>query len=244
METIVKSVSRGANGPDVKLIQEWLTLDGIATAIDSDFGPATEKAISLFQERNQIGVTGIVGIETWQALSKPITSAVQIIPQDGMTRAQLTVAYAQQHLLSRPREVGGENCGPWVRLYCAGQERLPWCAAFASYCLKQAWANAKTPIAVSYSCDALAASGKATSRFMAFPATAAGRNKINPGSFFLIRKPDGSGWHHTGIVTAIHLQTFETIEGNTNDDGSREGYEVCARVRAFNPAHPVDFILM
>jgi len=26
---------------------------------------------------------------------------------------------------------------------------------------------------------------------------------------------------------------FQTIEGNTNDDGSREGYEGCQRVRGY-----------
>jgi hypothetical protein len=28
--------------------------------------------------------------------------------------------------------------------------------------------------------------------------------------------------------------TFETIEGNTNDSGDREGFEVCARVRGYD----------
>jgi peptidoglycan hydrolase-like protein with peptidoglycan-binding domain len=28
-------------------------------------------------------------------------------------------------------------------------------------------------------------------------------------------------------------ETFRTIEGNTNDDGVREGYEVCARTRNY-----------
>ncbi|MGH8565940.1 MAG: hypothetical protein ACREXW_18380 [Gammaproteobacteria bacterium] len=37
------------------------------------------------------------------------------------------------------------------------------------------------------------------------------------------------------IATAIP----RTIEGNTNDDGSREGYEVCARTRDYNE---MDFI--
>jgi hypothetical protein len=35
--------------------------------------------------------------------------------------------------------------------------------------------------------------------------------------------------------------TFKSIEGNTNDDGSYEGYEVCARVRGYAG---IDFIVM
>ncbi len=36
-----------------------------------------------------------------------------------------------------------------------------------------------------------------------------------------------------GIVLRAAEEVFETIEGNTNDEGSREGYEVCQRVRGY-----------
>jgi hypothetical protein len=36
-------------------------------------------------------------------------------------------------------------------------------------------------------------------------------------------------------------EVFKTIEGNTNDDGSREGYEVCARIHDFKS---MDFVLL
>jgi hypothetical protein len=38
---------------------------------------------------------------------------------------------------------------------------------------------------------------------------------------------------HTGLVVRAGQETFETIEGNTNDAGDREGYEVCQRVRGY-----------
>lgn len=46
----------------------------------------------------------------------------------------------------------------------------------------------------------------------------------------------GKGWDHIGIV----LETFEdgrfrSLEGNTNDEGSREGYEVAIRYRKVVP---------
>lgn len=45
----------------------------------------------------------------------------------------------------------------------------------------------------------------------------------------------GKGLGHTGIVTKVLANgKIETIEGNTNDDGSREGYEVCRRVRTIS----------
>jgi hypothetical protein len=42
----------------------------------------------------------------------------------------------------------------------------------------------------------------------------------------------GNGKGHTGIVTSVNGDgTVNVIEGNTNDDGSREGYEVAIRKR-------------
>lgn len=42
----------------------------------------------------------------------------------------------------------------------------------------------------------------------------------------------GKGQGHTGFVTKIDGANVHTIEGNTNDEGSREGYEVARRVRS------------
>lgn len=41
----------------------------------------------------------------------------------------------------------------------------------------------------------------------------------------------GHGLGHTGFIEKIEGDTLHTIEGNTNDTGSREGYEVCRRYR-------------
>jgi len=42
----------------------------------------------------------------------------------------------------------------------------------------------------------------------------------------------GQGLGHTGIVEKVEAELIHTIEGNTNDDGSRDGYEVCRRTRS------------
>ena len=49
---------------------------------------------------------------------------------------------------------------------------------------------------------------------------------------FLIVKST-KDWTHTGIITEIENDWFLTIDENTNDEGSREGYEVCERKRNF-----------
>lgn len=41
----------------------------------------------------------------------------------------------------------------------------------------------------------------------------------------------GGGLGHTGIIESVENDNIHTIEGNSNDEGSREGYEVCRRVR-------------
>lgn len=53
---------------------------------------------------------------------------------------------------------------------------------------------------------------------------------IKPGAVFIMDHGKGTG--HTGMVVKVNKDgTADTIEGNTNDEGSREGYEVCRRVR-------------
>jgi hypothetical protein len=50
-----------------------------------------------------------------------------------------------------------------------------------------------------------------------------------------------SDWTHTGIVVQTAREIITTIEGNTNDDGHREDYEVCTRMRGYAN---IDFVRM
>lgn len=56
-------VRKGSNGEYVKLLQSK-----IGTAIDGDFGPATEVALKAFQLANHLTVDGVCGPQTWKAL--------------------------------------------------------------------------------------------------------------------------------------------------------------------------------
>lgn len=269
-----KPLAHGDKGSDVRRVQEWLCLNGNATAIDGDYGPATEAAVRLFQRGKNITVDGIVGPGTWEALTASMRAALRPIATEGRSvviktasgehRVELPVAcyealrdklpgdalrettdpvsaYAAGHLAQHPREAGGQNRGPWVRLYCAGQH-APWCAGFASFVLRQAY-NGKPPITGSLSCDVLSKQATTAGLFVsgnAALAMAKHGNFIPAGSVFLIRsKP--VDWTHTGIVTRATASIIYTIEGNTNDEGSREGYEVAARTRKISNA--TDFIV-
>lgn len=60
---------RGSKGDAVGDLQRLLQKAGFAVAIDDDFGPGTEVAVSAFQKQQRLDpVDGIVGQDTWTAL--------------------------------------------------------------------------------------------------------------------------------------------------------------------------------
>lgn len=230
-------IKRGDKGKQVRLVQEWLCLHGILVDIDGAFGPATEVAVKDYQCRwgSAKTMSGIVDEETMKALSKPLSNAMAPVvpsPNVGLT----TVKVARQHLQEHPREVGGQNMGPWVRLFCQGRDgkAFAWCAGFVCTVLKQAFEahRQKPPFPYTLSCDSMA---KMNSSRLVRPANGdeAHRFGLRPGAVFLIRRTE-TDWVHTGICTAFHAEIFETIEGNTaQESGTREGIEVCARIRSY-----------
>ncbi len=237
-----QTLERNRRGKKVKIVQEWLSLHGFGLEIDGDFGPATERAVRQFQELNDQPSTGRVDDETFFHLTAPIFRALTPIQSTGASLSELVVAYARQHLAEHPLEIGGQNRGPWVRLYMQGNDGTPWawCAGFVCFLLRQAadTLGQKSPIKTTFSCDVLAERARDSGRFV--PEKLVQMNNMEPGAIFLVRRTS-IDWLHTGIVIGFHEDVFETIEGNTNDEGSREGYEVCHRFRAYGKK---DFVRM
>lgn len=236
-------LKRGAKGKSVKLIQEWLSLNGVGLTIDSSFGPATEAAVKKFQSKFKLTPSGSVDKQTYDALIAPIKRATSPLLTSTPSFARRVVAAARVHLKEHPMEVGGPNSGPWVRLYTNGREGAPWawCAGFVTTMLKVAVESQtgefSMPIKGSLSCDVLASQARKAGRFVSEKELATGvidRSVLKDGAIFLVRsKKNASDWTHTGLVTAMFDEYLETIEGNTNDSGDREGYEVCARQRGY-----------
>ena len=141
-------VKRKQRGRKAKQIQEWLCLNGIQIAIDSDFGQVTETAVAQFQGKKRLTKTGVVDAETFYKLVEPLLKALKPIPPGNKTLNQLVTAYARQHLARHPREIGGENCGPWVRLYMEGHDGKEWlwCAGFVCFILRQAAGQLNVPL--------------------------------------------------------------------------------------------------
>lgn len=229
---------KGDKGKDVKEVQEWLCYHEFGVAIDSDFGNITEIALKKFQKYYKLEQTGVVDDFTWDILVSPLVRATEIFPAKE-TFGKTVVAVAEKHLKEHPIEIGGQNAGPFVRYYMNNNEgpNYPWCAGFVSSIITQAARCHKiqVPIKLSFSCDNLAMSNK----IVQYP-----NPLIKEGAIFLLKK-SANDWIHTGILRKLVVKTdntksyYETIEGNTNFEGSREGVEVRERIRGFNN---VDFI--
>ena len=233
-------VGEGTRGRKARRIQEWLSIQGFRTSIDEEFGPATERALQCFQRARGLPDTGQVDEKTWNALVAPMIRALSRCAA-GASFGDTVERVAKQHLREHPIELGGANCGPWVRAYMDGNQgrAWAWCAGFVTFVLNQAAAihGVSMPVEGSFSCDLLASQAKAEQRFVSERSinSAAGKwseSELGACCVFLVRRTSGD-WTHTGFAFDYRPDgTFATIEGNTNDEGSREGFEVCERFRS------------
>ena len=59
----------GSKGPAVECLQGALNKSGAKLDVDGKFGSGTKKAVQAFQKKKKLSVDGIVGPQTWAALS-------------------------------------------------------------------------------------------------------------------------------------------------------------------------------
>jgi hypothetical protein len=114
----------------------------------------------------------------------------------------------------------GSNWGPDVQGYLASVGigfPASWCMAFVYWCVKQS--GITNPLirtgGVLHQWNHIGKQYKFS--------------EPKAGDIFI--QDHGKGLGHTGFVERVQGDKIFTIEGNTNDTGSREGYEVCRRVR-------------
>jgi peptidoglycan hydrolase-like protein with peptidoglycan-binding domain len=234
-------LKKGDRGGLVKRLQEWLCFHNCLTKIDRDFGSSTERQVNSFRKKMNLPENGKVDGALFSTLSAPMTRTLTDLTSGSKTVNALTLDYAKQHLKEHPLELGGDNCGTWVRLYSGGKDGSDWrwCAGFATFVVRQAalTCGVSMPVVRTLSCDTLALRAQERGRFVR--GSRSRPRDIQGGDLFLVRRTS-TDWIHTGIVSRLHQETFDTIEGNTNDEGSVNGYEVCARNRAYSSK--IDFI--
>lgn len=62
-------LARGFEGDAVAQLQNFLRDLNFAVAVDGDFGPGTEVAVTRFQYEHGLTADGIVGPQTWAAIN-------------------------------------------------------------------------------------------------------------------------------------------------------------------------------
>jgi hypothetical protein len=236
--TFPGDISNGASGMRVKRVQEWVSFHGFKTTIDSGYGSATTAQVKAFQKKAGLTQTGIVNKNTWDKLVQPMDDLLNKTVTAGSSLDAAILKLANAHLKVRPVEQGGDNCGPWVRMYMDGNEgpAWRWCAGFVTFVVKQAChlTGLPMPIQGSFSCDSLAAQARTKKRFVTGASIASGAvpwSGLGACQIFLVRRTT-TDWTHTGFSFNGSGDLFATIEGNTNDEGSSNGYEVCERQRS------------
>ena len=73
-------ISYGSKGSDVTELQKLLNQNGYTLDVDGDFGTKTQAAVKDYQQKNNLSVDGIVGTNTWGALTKASTGATTTQP--------------------------------------------------------------------------------------------------------------------------------------------------------------------
>lgn len=102
----------------------------------------------------------------------------------------------------------------------------PWCAAFVGQVGRQV---------LGYRWPAPRTAGVMT--LVAWAATKPNVLVTQPseGDLFVLWNESLNRFAHVGIVTKVMPHGYDTIEGNTNDGGSRDGFGCFARYRALHP---------
>lgn len=252
-----KPVKRGQRDVVAAIQKRLNALQCGPIAIDGDFGPRTEAAVRLFQARsadehgNSLGVDGVVGARTWWALFRAgiepdadddanVPAPPPVVPpprppvpgdMSALAKMVLDVAGKEVGVLEEPP---GSNRGKRVDEYLRAvgldpaAASYPWCVAFLYWCFDEAAeaVNRRNPLPKTAGVHDLWHRTPPEQRLPA-KAALADPQQIRPGMVFFL--DTGGGHGHVGLVVSVRGETLETIEGNTNDGGSREGIGVFRR---------------
>jgi hypothetical protein len=207
--------------------------------VDGDFGDQTENAVRLFQLRHPdsdgqpLKVDGEVGPLTWSRLFGTRT-VPQVVTAEGLGAAVLDVARSQLHVRESPL---GSNRGTEVDEYVrltglSPSGQFPWCVCFVFFCFHTAAKKLGRSNPMIKTAGVLDLWGKAGQQGVTRITNAKAKNNpslVKPGHIFILDTglPGGAG--HAGLVEQVAGGKIVTIEGNTNNGGSRDGIGVFRR---------------
>jgi hypothetical protein len=234
-----RSIKAGERHPEiVQAIQRQLNAAGCGPLPeDGGFTSATTVAVKRFQARFTdtdglpLKVDGVVGPLTWGALFGPDTT--EHAPASALGAGAIATARDEIGVREVP---SGSNRGPRVDEYLRGVGLDPtagsfaWCAAFVYFCFGKAAAAANRRNPLVRTAGVLAQWNQAErhgGRRIRSTEAVARPELVKPGHIFILDYGRGVG--HTGLIASIRGGKLVTIEGNTNDGGSREGIGVFER---------------
>jgi hypothetical protein len=224
----------------VNQLQDALVACGYGPFMPGVFDAYMTSVVMLFQSQHQdddgypLVVDGQIGLLTWAALFGGVPVIPASAPSTYMLQA-LGIAGSQVGQMEEPR---GSNLGPMVNEYLtftgvpltgADPNSRAWCMAFvywafqtASQALGRANPTPKTASVLSHWNKAATVPG---ARLIRASDALDSPNLIKPGLVFIL--DFGSGLGHTGFVERVMPGgRLATVEGNTNNDGSRTGVGV------------------
>jgi hypothetical protein len=227
-------ISRGEEGDIVRAVQQRLNETGCGPVeVNGVFDTQTVNAVKLFQARFEdltgrpLIVDGQAGSITWGAMFGPESVPSNFEPPTELAREVIEFAATQIGVMEQPR---GSNRGPRVDEYLRSvgldpnDGSFPWCVGFTYSCYEAA-ARRLGVANPHFRTGGVLEHWKRTRGRRIAAADAQNDPELIPvGSLFILSTGGGNG--HTGIVTGVAHGRLVTIEGNTNDNGSREGIGV------------------
>lgn len=133
----------------------------------------------------------------------------------------LAVAISQIGVEEIPKN---SNSGPDVEMFLKSVglgKGYSWCMAFLYWCFMTAAKEAGLVNALIKTGGCMAQWNRINAQYKS--------QEPQIGSLVIFDHGGGNG--HVAIIEKIEGDQMHTVEGNTNDEGSREGYEVCRRIR-------------
>ena len=166
----------------------------------------------------------MAGPLTWWSLQNPkpfiqpptAVDYTTLPASGGSGRGGAALAAAIGELKANAGEIGGDNCGSFVRKYLALaglDEGNSWCASFVSWCFLQAVGGDKSAMPFSYIASAR---GLLTEFEKNGWSSAPGSGYApQPGDVVVWWRVSLAGWlGHTGLVHSVQDGMLYTIEGN------------------------------
>lgn len=236
---IKQVIRKGSRGEAVKELQAYLNkLDSVQPklTVDGIFGSGTDKAVKQFQKGAGLLTDGVVGQRTWNSLAQVPSSNVDA-PMENFQPQAVLADIAKQYI--GVAETGDNLAGDSKALLAIFKadtlkingktDGYPWCAAFVSYCVQKLCKQS------TFFSGLIPPREASVNRLLTV--WAKGNHCLiftNKSSDFKPQKGDivVFTFSHVGIVEEVKNNTLVTVEGNTNEAGSREGTMVARKTRA------------